>query len=98
MARSVRSRHCHCCRSQRGPLKAELGGSKPLRRATSTPERALTAGSAPGFAHLLHGLPGCCAGLLFAVLVRWKWQVMPQVHLVVQDTADFDDPPFDGPI
>jgi hypothetical protein len=37
-------------------------------------------------------------GLLFAVLVRWKRQVTRQVHLVVQDTADFNDPPLNDPI
>lgn len=63
-----------------------------------TPEHASTAGSAPGFVHLLHAFPVCCAGLLFAVLVRGKWQVTLKVHLVVQDTTDFNDPPFDDPI
>jgi hypothetical protein len=40
--------------------------------------------------------PGCRAGrLTAAALVRWKWQVTPYVHLVVQDAADFDDLAFD---
>jgi hypothetical protein len=45
----------------------------------------------------VHPCQAACAERLSAALVRWKWQVTLQVHLVVQDTADFD-PPFDGAI
>jgi len=31
-------------------------------------------------------------------LILWKWQVTPQIHLVVQNSADFYDLPFGDPV
>jgi hypothetical protein len=36
--------------------------------------------------------------IVIATLARRKRQVTPKVHLIVQDSADFDDPTFDGAV
>ncbi len=55
--------------------------------------RAAIAGQHPPF------VPGRCATTgSAAAFVRWGRQVTLQVHLVVKDAADLNDPPVDDPI